>query len=91
MGNRLSGTLAIICMVRFEANHIFRNLTPKHIIYVRYVDDTGTLAKSKKEAENMLEYLNSKHPTIKFEMKLPDMEGYLPILDIKLKINDDRS
>ena len=91
MGNRLSGTLAIICMDRFEANHIFRNLTPKPIIYVRYVDDTGTLAKSKKEAENMLEYLNSKHPTIKFEMERPDMEEYLPILDIKLKINDDGS
>ena len=37
----------------------------------------------------MLNYLNSKHPTIQFEMELPDTEGFLPILDIKMKIGDD--
>ena len=42
MGNRLSGTLAILCMDRFERSHIY-NLQPKPIFYVRYVDDTGTV------------------------------------------------
>ena len=33
--------------------------------------------------------LNEQHPTIKFEMELPDNNGYLPILDIKLNIDQD--
>ena len=37
----------------------------------------------------MLNYLNSKHPTIQFDIELPDTEGFLPILDTKMKIGDD--
>ena len=41
------------------------------------------------EAHRILNYLNKKHSTIKFEMDLPNNDGYLPILDIQLKINPD--
>ena len=44
MGKCLSGTLAILCMDRFERSHIY-NLQPKPIFYVRYVDDTGTVVR----------------------------------------------
>ena len=40
-------------------------------------------------AVKMLNFLNSKHPTIQFEMELLDTEGFLPILDIKMNIGDD--
>ncbi len=89
MGNRLSGTLAIICMDRFERLHIYQQLTPRPTIYVRYVDDVGTVTVNTITAKNTLTYLNKQHPTIKFDMELPDTNGFLPILDIKLKLNDD--
>ena len=88
MGNRLSGTLAIICMDRLERKFVY-SLKPKPIFYVRYVDDVGTLVPDEESAVKMLNYLNSKHPTIQFEMELPDTEGFLPILDIKMKIGVD--
>ena len=83
MGSRLSGILAILAMRdRFERLFIYRNLEPQLTIYVRYVDDIGTGVPNSDEAYRTLTYLNSKHPTIKFELKLPDSDGYLPILDI---------
>ena len=86
MGNRLRGTLAILCMDCFETMHIYQNLQPPLTIYVRYVDDAGTVTPRTEQATTTLTYLNSKHPTIKFEMELPDTDGYLQILDIKLYI-----
>ena len=89
MGNRLSGTLAILCMDRFERLHIYQQLHPQLSIYVRYVDDVGTVTTDAEQANTILTYLNEQHPTIKFEMELPDNNGYLPILDIKLNIDQD--
>ena len=43
MGNRLSGTLAILCMDRCERLHIYQQLHPQLTIYIRYVDDVGTV------------------------------------------------
>ena len=37
----------------------------------------------------MLEHLNKKHPTIQFELETPGEDGFLPILDIKVKIKAD--
>ena len=89
MGNRLSGTLAILCMDRFERLHIYQQLHPQLTIYVRYVDDVGTVTTDTEQANTIHTYLNEQHPTIKFEMELPDNNGYLPILDIKLNIDQD--
>ena len=86
MGNRLSGTLAIICMDKFERNHIYNELEPK--IYVRYVD-IGTVVKTVSQAHSMLQHMNSKHNTIRFEIELPDNDGFLPILDTRMKINQN--
>ena len=37
----------------------------------------------------MLDYLNSKHPTIKFEMELPSKDGgFLPIEDMAVQIEE---
>ena len=91
MGNRLSGTLAILVMDRFERNNIYDHLYPASSLYVRYVDDSNTVANDTDQARDMLQYLNSKHPTIKFELTLPEADGFLPILDIKMRINEDGS
>ena len=89
MGNRLSGTLAIVCMDRFERLYIYKQLKLRPTLYVRYVDDVGTTVRNLEAASSMLDYLNSKHDTIKFEMELPGHDGYLPLLDISVKINED--
>ena len=91
MGNRLSGTLAILVMDRFERNFVYQELKPSPIIYVRYVDDVGTVAEGTNAAKDVLKYLNKKHPTIQFELEIPDDNKFLPILDIKIKIQQDGS
>ena len=90
-GSGLSGTLAILVMDRFEHNYIYRNLKQEPLVYVRYIDDTGKIVNDDNEARQVLRYLNEQHPTIKFELELPDESGFLPILDIKITINKDGS
>ena len=51
----------------------------------------GTIVNDVKEAGQTLRYLNEQHPTIKFEFELPDESGFLPILDVKIMINEDGS
>ena len=89
MGNRLSGTLAILTMDRFECKYIYPVIKPT--IYVRYVDDIGTTVQTIEEAHETLHMMNSKHPTLRFELEAPDAAGFLPILDLKIKINVDGS
>ena len=89
MGSRLSGTLAILAMDRFERLHIYPTIQPT--LYVRYVDDAGTVVKCTAQAERMLNHLNSRHKSIKFELELPSVDGYLPILDTAIKIKPDGS
>ena len=60
IGGRVSGTLAILVMDRFEPNYIYNQLAPTSTIYVRYIDDTNNVANNADEAVQMLEYLNSK-------------------------------
>ena len=76
-------------MDRFEQNHIYTRLEPASSVYVRYVDDTNTIANDVSQAQEMLTYLNSRHPTIKFDLEVPNTDGFLPILDIMVKINSD--
>ena len=89
MGSRLSGTLTIPVMDRFETTHIYGQLYQASDVSILHVDDTNTIANDATQAKTILTYLNEQHPTIKFELALPDQEGYLPILDIKMKILDD--
>ena len=47
MGNRVSGTLAILAMDKFERMFVYQELLP--LVYVRYVDDVGTVMKINKK------------------------------------------
>ena len=78
-------------MDRLKHKYIYRNLKPQQLIHVRYIDDTGTIVNDANEAGQTLRYLNKQHPTIKFQLELPDESGFLPILDIKIMINKDGS
>ena len=54
-----------------------------------FVDDIGTVVNNPNEAQLLLTYLNSKHPTMKFELELPSDDDYLPILDVQIKLVTD--
>ena len=54
---------------------------PSH--YFRYVDDTFTLFKTKDQVKLFLNYLNSKHPNIKFTCDL-EQQGHLSFLDVDI-------
>ena len=84
MGSPLGPTLANIFMCFYEQQwlrdcpEIFK---PSH--YFRYVDDTFLLFKSRDQVENFLNYMNSKHPNIKFTCEYEN-QNTLSFLDIRI-------
>ena len=44
---------------------------------------------SKQRAQEILDTANQAHPDLKFELETPDNEGFLPILDTKIRITDE--
>ena len=66
MDNRLSGTLIVVVMDRFERRFVYKELPPSPDVFVRYVDDVGTVVPNTQVAQGTLEHLNKKHPTIQF-------------------------
>ena len=53
-------------------------------IWFRYVDDTFSLFDSKDAASRFLDFLNSRHPNIKFTMELEENRE-IPFLDVCIK------
>ena len=82
MGSPLGPILANIFMCNLEEN--FLNSCPasfKPLIYKRYVDDTFVTFKEKDHALDFLNFINTKHPNIKFTMEM-EKDKKLPFLDI---------
>lgn len=70
MGLPLGPTFANIFMSHHEKAWLDDcPLKFKPILYRRYVDDTFLLFRKKKNASSFLNYLNQKHPNIKFTME----------------------
>ena len=83
MGNSLGPILADIFMCHLEQTAILTSdLSPE--FYRRYVDDTFCLFSSKEDIIKFLEYINSIHPSIKFDMELEN-NNKLEFLDIVVK------
>ena len=59
----------------------------KPVLYNRYVDDTFVLFRSKSHIQLFLNYLNTRHPLIKFTHDV-ECDGYISFLDVKVvKVN----
>ena len=82
MGSPLGPVLANIFMVDFEEKWITNNInTFSPICWKRYVDDTFTLFNNTNDANLFLNYLNNRHPNIKFTSDMEETNK-LPFLDI---------
>ena len=90
MGSPLGPILANIFMGHFEEKWITNkiNSIDSPLCWKRYVDDTFCLFKTLDEAHLFLNYLNSKHPNIKFTCET-EQNNQLSFLDINIIKKDD--
>ena len=79
MGNSLGPILANIFMAHLEETKIVNSQHyPK--FYRRYVDDTFCLFESRDDALKFLDFINTLHPSIRFDME-EEKDGKLEFLD----------
>ena len=83
MGSPLAPILANLFMGHNERQWIDNYPLSKPSFYKRYVDDIFCLFENQKQAELFFNYLNERHPNIKFTMEI-EVEKKLPFLDILL-------
>ena len=84
MGSPLGPTLANIFMCHHEQRWLAdcpSSYKPSY--YYRYVDDTFMLFKTRAQIDSFLDYLNSKHPNIKFTCDV-EQRGHLSFLDVDI-------
>ena len=55
----------------------------------RHFGDCITPASSLEDALNIQNVLNAQHPSIQFEIELPDEDGFLSFLNTKIKVNNN--
>ena len=79
VGNRLSGTLAILTIDRFECKYIYPVIKPTIYMYVRFVHNIGTTVQTIEEAHETLNMMNSKHLTLRFELEAPEAAARFPV------------
>jgi len=85
MGSPLGPVLANIFMREFEEKSIINSPRFHPTLWYRYVDDTFSMLDSKDTANEFLEYLNSRHNSIKFTIEFKKAKE-MPFLDILVKL-----
>ena len=89
MGSPLGPILANIFTCHFESTAIAEYLGTLPLNYYRYVDDCFLIFCTKAQCDVFFNYLNSRHPNIKFTKEVEN-DNSLPFLDIKI-IRDEHS
>ena len=92
MGSPLGPLFANIFMANFEKVHMneLKNLGIN--IWLRYVDDIFATLNKPDDVNNILQFLNSRHPNIKFtiEKEGEKVKNSLPFLDTRVIRNVDK-
>jgi hypothetical protein len=68
-----------------KKNGLIIVLIALNLFFRRYVDDSFVLFNSRDHIVPFLDYLNSKHPNIKFTFEIENDDKTLPFLDISIK------
>ena len=95
IGYSVSPPCLIITVYKLENKSIYNDinflLNPIGLFYGRYVDDSGSLARSKEEAVENCKKLSERDVDgrIRWEVDLPEGNQYTPFLDTEVKINLD--
>jgi len=90
MGSRISPILSNLVLDRLERRVLRKGLTQDPLFYIRYVDDTLAVFVNEQSADMSLTTLNSSHLSLSFTMEKTDPCGWIPFLDMKIKIEDGR-
>ena len=88
MGSPLGPILANIFMCNFETGALAQYLGTLPLNYYRYVDDCFLVFGSRAQCDVFFNYLNSRHPNIKFTKEVEN-DNSLPFLDIKITRNEE--
>ena len=95
MGCIPSPLCAIVRVYTFERNSIYTDVyylnSSVKLFYGRYVDDSGSLAKTKKDALSILQHIANQDPDhrLKWEIDYPETsDTFIPFLDTEIRIND---
>ena len=88
MGSPLAPILANLFMGYNETNWLSQYQGNKPSFYRRYVDDVFATFENEDDAELFFEYLNQRHPNIKFTKEFNN-NGKLPFLDILISNSED--
>ena len=89
MGSRIASPLVIISLEYLKKQTIFSDLSLHVLFYRRYVDDAILLVKDNENAKDILNVMKNHHPSIKFELELPDENNSLNILDTNITVSSD--
>ena len=89
MGCKVAPPVAIIFMHRLEQTAL-QNAPLKPDMYARYIDDTvGVWTHSHQELQDLFNYMNTIHPSIKFTIEDSHTSGSIPYLDTLLSVDKD--
>ena len=92
MGCKPSPIGAIIRVYMFERRSIYVDVHYLPLFYGRYVDDSGTLGKTRQRSELMFNTIAEQDPDgrLGWEVDFPDEEGsFTPFLSTEIKIDTD--
>lgn len=93
MGCPLGPTFAEMFMAYFEEKYMKTIEEHGVVLWLRFVDDILLFIKDISNSAKLLEFLNSRHPNIKFteekEILLPNGASELPFLDVLVTRNDE--
>ncbi|EYC43305.1 hypothetical protein Y032_0498g2548 [Ancylostoma ceylanicum] len=84
MGLRLAPLLAIVYLDRIER----MSLTSELIFYRRCIGDVFAIGSTPSALQHVLDNLNSQDPNIRFTVEEPDVNGFLPFLNAKVRIRN---
>ena len=90
MGSPLAPVLANLFMGHHEKLWLENFQCSKILFYRRYVDDTFCLFHSEHDAVIFFDYINSRHPNIRFTME-KELNRKLPFLDVLIDNSDTNS
>ena len=89
MGSRIAPSLAIVFMGALEKQFFSDTERGQPDMYARYIDDVFAVwTQGRDSLTHYLDFLNSKHESIKFTMERSDINGTLPFLDVLIQVED---